>query len=128
MGFCSYKGALSLSTWILKPKVCDSTECFLTCVTKQVQLNGGGRKHNQAIEPRYREFCWTLQFLLPNRPFLLDFFRNLLVPTFFFFFLSNLFIYLFQHKALLYNLHYLHNFTYIIDKRVLKWTTLQYNI
>ena len=44
------------------------------------------------------------------------------------FFLSNLFIYLFQHRALHYNLHYVHNFTYIIDKRVLKWTTLQYNI
>ena len=44
------------------------------------------------------------------------------------FILTNLYIYLFQHRALHYNLHYLHNFTYIIDKRVLKWTTLQYNI
>ena len=40
----------------------------------------------------------------------------------------NKFIYLFQHRVLHYNLHYLHNFTYIIDKTVLKWTTLQYNI
>ena len=42
----------------------------------------------------------------------------------FIYFLTNLFIYLFQHRALHYNLHYIHNFTYIIDKRVLKWTTL----
>ena len=34
----------------------------------------------------------------------------------FFFFFSNLFNYLFQHRALHYNLHYLHSFTYIIDK------------